>query len=1075
MLCVSDDDRFVRELESSLPQTLDVAVRHVRETGAAHAELLSASSAIHCVVLDMPLSAGDGLSFLRDLRERDLGLPVIVVTQSQTDASAAVEAGATDYTVRDETSAVSSWLGFRVETAIRDHQVELSYRARLEQQRVVSEIGTRALSEVNVEDVLELVTARVDEVLDANSVVILERLEDDDGFRTRASSGHSTTPKGEFVADCDESHVTATYLEGHSLIVDNFEESDVFDEDCAFASMTLRSGMCTPIAGDIRSWGVIGAYADETTQFSDDDVLFLENVATIVGAAIERYELRTALSEVLERIDEAVIAVDTDWQITYLNGTAENDFGRNALDILDHSLWDLTDDEGTFREPLETAMHTQQATSFETYSEQFDTWFAVSAYPSETGLSMYFTDITEKREREAEIKQYGRMLETVADAVYALDIEGRFTAVNPAFERLTGLQRADVLGAPASLFVDNNDPTDGGDEAFAATSKQIVEFEMTAPNGNVIRVENHRTPLIIDDVELGSVGVLRDVTERHRYERLLATLHERTRDMMRAPDRNTILIEAVEACDEVLGDARTELFVFDETKTLLRRVSEAGTGVGNKPIGAGIEHGSVWEAFVSGEVRVVEVTPDGGVVDGVERVIAAPLGRHGVLVTGHPGSIAPNDVDVELVNLLVATVEELLERVDAETELRKRDERLANKNKKLTKLNRVNATVRGVVQSLIRAPTRSDALEAVTKQLANSENYSLVWYLEPDQFEDGFRPSQDAVHGADSAYIDRLREVASTEPFSTLLTEAVTSKQMQMVDDILGDPAWGDHRGDALAYGFRSLAVLPSVADDRVEALFVIHATTPNAFVNGDSALLAELGETIGYAISTTSRAAAMLTDRKTELQIALDSDRFSIARLARRIGSDVTLTGVIPQDDNAMLAFLTTDADADSVVEAGKDIATDARVLSKNGDRQMFELRLPRESLFDTLYASDATLCKLLSNGEETMLTVEVPERVRVRTFVDAVAVDYPGTELRSRRMLTKENGSPATFQLTLREQWTDRQYEALQAAHLAGFYEWPRLSTTALLAETLGISAPTYQYHLRAAERKLVDQVFG
>jgi predicted DNA binding protein len=175
------------------------------------------------------------------------------------------------------------------------------------------------------------------------------------------------------------------------------------------------------------------------------------------------------------------------------------------------------------------------------------------------------------------------------------------------------------------------------------------------------------------------------------------------------------------------------------------------------------------------------------------------------------------------------------------------------------------------------------------------------------------------------------------------------------------------------------------------------------------------------------------------------------------------------------MLAYLVADADSERVVEAGRDVAISARVLSENEDRRLFELRLPRESLFETLYASDATLRELVSNGEETTLTVEVPERVRVRSFVDAIAADYPGTGLNSRRMLTEDNNSPATFQMALREQWTDRQYEALHSAHLAGYYEWPRLSTAATLAEALGISAPTYQYHLRAAERKLVCEMFG
>lgn len=691
-------------------------------------------------------------------------------------------------------------------------------------------------------------------------------------------------------------------------------------------------------------------------------------------------------------------------------------------------------------------------------------------------------DRLEQQEREAAAEQYVRMVDAVADAVYAIDADGRFTAIIPAFERLTGLTREQVIGSPASHIVGTHDPTDGGDgddptdssdNAFVATSTQIVEFELETPDNGVVRVENHRTPLVVDGEKVGSVGVLRDVTQRHRYEQLLATLHERTREMMSATNREAVLDAAVETCDEVLGDARTELFVFDEDRTALTRVGEEGSGLGEKPPSSGISDGGVWEAFVTGEVRVVEVILGGDVVDGAEQVIAAPLGRHGVLVTGHPGTVAPNEVDVELVNLLSATVEELLERIDAETELRERDKRLARQNKALTKLNRINTTIRNVIQSLIRAPTRGEALSAVSEHLADAAPYSVVWHAEASEVDDEFRPPPDTVHGADAAYIDRLGEVATNAPLFGLLTDAIETGEIQTVDDVLDDLAWADHRGDALAYGFRSIAVIPAVADDRVEALFVVHANEQETIANEDG-LLTELGETVGYAITATNRADAMLTERQTQLQVQLGGDRLSLTRLAQRVGHEVNLTGVIPQSDGSVIAFIVTDAAPDDVADAGRDVATRVRQLSTDGSEHLFELRLPRESLFETLYASEATLCALHASGTQTTLTVEVPERIRVRSFVDALDTNYPGTSLLSRRTCTEGATSPATFVSEIRDAWTDRQYESIRAAHLAGFYEWPRRSTAETLAETFDISAPTFQYHLRAAERKLVEHVF-
>lgn len=1069
VLCVSDDDAFAASLDSSL-SSLDetTVVRHVRTPAAARAELVAAA-AVSCVVFTAPTTTGDEGAFVRDIYAQGIDIPVVVAAADREVAARAVEAGATDYVVRDDDPETMPWLAFRVERALGECSLARDHRDRIEQQRVVSEVGTRALTAADLDSTLDHAARRVRDVLDADSVTIFEGL-DDGAFRVAAAAGWSAD-RSHGPAAVGWTQAAETYRTGRSTLVDDFDADERFERAADGPPSGPKSGMSAAIGGDGTCWGVINVHGVACGQFCDDDVLFLENIAAVVGAASERHELKGALSEVLARMDEAVMGFDADWRVTYVNSTAEHGLGMSAAAVLGTRIWDSVPEASVFREEFERAMERQEPATFETYYERLETWYAVRAYPSETGLSVYFTDITERLEHEVEAEQYGRMLAAVADAVYALDDEGRFAAVNPAFERLTGLDRDRVIGSSTALLAQHATATDGSDEAFAATSRGIVELELRTPDGEVVRVENHRTPLVVGGEEVGSVGVLRDVTKRHRYERLLATLHDRTREMMGATDRQTVLRAAADACDEVLGDARTELFVFDEADTSLVRVGAAGTGLGDKPLDGGLDRGGVWDAFVSGEVRVVELAPDGGVVDGVERVIAAPLGRHGVLVTGHPGTVAPNEVDVELVNLLSATVEELLERIDAEAELRERDRRLEAQNEALTRLDRINETIRNINQSLIRAPTRGAALSEVAEHLVDTDGITVVWHAEVSDIDEAYRPPSDAVHGADTAYADRLGEVATADPLCSLLEAAVESREKQVVADVLDDPAWADHRGDALSYGFRAIAVIPAVADGQVEALFVVHATGASAF--DDDGLLTELGESVGYALAATGRADAMLTERRTSVQVRLGGDRLSISRLARRVGRAVSLSGVIPQSDGSVIAFVASDAEPEDVVAAGGDIATRVRHVSTDDSGSLFELRLPRESLFETLYASEATLRALDATPTQTTLTAEVPTRVRVRSFVDALDSNYPGTSLLSRRTAAGAE-SPQTFAAEMRAAWTSRQHESIRAAHLAGFYEWPRRSTAEMLAETFDISAPTYQYHLRAAERKLVERVF-
>jgi predicted DNA binding protein len=54
-----------------------------------------------------------------------------------------------------------------------------------------------------------------------------------------------------------------------------------------------------------------------------------------------------------------------------------------------------------------------------------------------------------------------------------------------------------------------------------------------------------------------------------------------------------------------------------------------------------------------------------------------------------------------------------------------------------------------------------------------------------------------------------------------------------------------------------------------------------------------------------------------------------------------------------------------------------------------------------------------------------------------------------------------------------TDRQLEALVEAHDRGYYEIPRETTTADIADAMGVHRRTVEEHLRRAEAKVVDEI--
>jgi PAS domain S-box-containing protein len=112
---------------------------------------------------------------------------------------------------------------------------------------------------------------------------------------------------------------------------------------------------------------------------------------------------------VLDRMQDGFFAVDADWTITYANGRARDVLGAamtddTAADIEGRNLWEAvpTAVDTVFEERYREAMRTQEPVSFESRFDPLDVWFDVRAFPSASGLSIYFRDITEQKRLQQE-------------------------------------------------------------------------------------------------------------------------------------------------------------------------------------------------------------------------------------------------------------------------------------------------------------------------------------------------------------------------------------------------------------------------------------------------------------------------------------------------------------------------------------------------------------------------------------------------------------------------------------------------------------------------------------------------
>jgi PAS domain S-box-containing protein len=128
----------------------------------------------------------------------------------------------------------------------------------------------------------------------------------------------------------------------------------------------------------------------------------------VIGAAFDtttRQDGEARVARVLESIPTAFFSLDRQWRFGYVNAEAERVLERTREELLGGDLWELfpgalgSDFEAHYRRAMESG----QPVAFEAYYPlPLDRWYEVRVWPGPDGLSVYFLDITARRNAQQE-------------------------------------------------------------------------------------------------------------------------------------------------------------------------------------------------------------------------------------------------------------------------------------------------------------------------------------------------------------------------------------------------------------------------------------------------------------------------------------------------------------------------------------------------------------------------------------------------------------------------------------------------------------------------------------------------
>jgi len=699
------------------------------------------------------------------------------------------------------------------------------------------------------------------------------------------------------------------------------------------------------------------------------------------------------------------------------------------------------------------------------------------AGPERDWFVAVLADVTGVQSRVHELERYERIVETIDDGVYVLDDAFEIVSVNDAVSELTGYSRSELLGANASLLASEETLRQAAAVSAALQSGEekaaTITTTLETADGRSLPVETRFSVYQLGDGSYGQVGVVRDISDRVRHEETLRALHDSTRELLRAETPEAVSDVVVDATTEVIDLSQAVVYLFDRTENVLRSAAATGDCCQNRPTDVSVVEvggGPAWEAFVSGERRS-ETDEEGTADSGSGCDVHVPLGDHGVFSVA-AGDEEENGLDrdtLQLVELLAASAETALERVDREHRLKDRDRELREQNEELRRLERTNEVIRRIDRALVGVDSREGVQSAVCEGLVDSELCSFAWVGRSD----GEAVVPEAWAGTGRGYldgVDRSLDGAGGPPS----VQTARSGDPTVVSSVASDIGAGWRR-EALAREFGSTISVPLTHDGTTLGVLTAYADEPGDFRESLVSVFLELGDTIANAIRVADTKQWLSADGVVEVDLAVESPTCPLAALADRAGATLVHEGTVDGDGDGSRTFVAVvDAPVDSVEAAVADRTAITGFDRLSEDEAVVELELAAPTVPTTLTDLGARIQSLTVSPDGVDATVELAPGASVRDLVDALDTQYGSAELLARQDRTEPATSRGGFREAVEDALTDRQLETVRTAYLSGFFDWPRATTGEEIADSLGVSQPTVNRHLRVGERKILDRLF-
>jgi signal transduction histidine kinase/PAS domain-containing protein len=176
---------------------------------------------------------------------------------------------------------------------------------RVRQQAAVASLGETALTGSSIATLIEESNHLVLEILRVDFCALRELSEDRQQLHLLADLAWPECLNPQSIPASETSPFGLCLLSGDPVIFENLENETLFNVPDGLRDAGCVSGMTVSIASGDEPFGTLGVFSRRAMQFSKNDAHFLQSVANVIAAAIQRQKAEAGLRRAMQQAESA--------------------------------------------------------------------------------------------------------------------------------------------------------------------------------------------------------------------------------------------------------------------------------------------------------------------------------------------------------------------------------------------------------------------------------------------------------------------------------------------------------------------------------------------------------------------------------------------------------------------------------------------------------------------------------------------------------------------------------------------------------------------------------------------------